>query len=286
MPIIISDSLVLGTVDNPTNTPIFLWESILTTGVAVVDASSEDADHPAANLSNPITAQYWAADEADIADDIYLTVSIISVTPVIVDAVGLAVHNFGSGQNVISVEGTTDNLETGSPQWSELVQEQLLANDDPVILRFTPQSLTGLRLKIQPSSTLSVPYLSVMYVGKLLVCERGTHADHVPITFGRDWKQLTNMSESGHFLDRILTSESRSTRFDLKLIRQTWYRQNMDAFIDAAKLTPFFFAWRPQTYPADVGYCWLTQPPQPAVHFETGRVIVSFEMNGIAASVG
>ena len=285
MPIVISDGLVLGTVANPTGTPIFLWlndatlfEALDSTGNVEVS----DADFPAVNLRNPATNLRWQANAAYIGGDIYVTASLDGLEDV--DAMGIAVHNLGTGRNIISVQGTT-NIVGGSPSpnWTELIAESMQANDDPLLFRWEPQTLTGVRLKIASaqSPVTSIPAIGVMYIGKLLVLERGTHTDHSPINLNRQTKTLTSRSESGQFLGRIVTSSGAETCLALKFIRSLFYREQMEPFVRAARTGPFFMAWRPEAFPNDVGYCWLTEDPQPVMHFDTGRFALTLQMSGV-----
>jgi hypothetical protein len=274
---VISEALALLPGSIPLNTPIFGWESIATAGT--ITATSEDASFPASNLSNPSTALRWKAEEEGSplgppAADQYLTVAIDQVDPV--DYLAVAVHNLGTSQNVLSVEGS----DGGSPEWSELVQESIQANDDPVVFRFTPQSLSGIRLRIQPGSL--VPMVAVLYVGKLLVMERGTHTDHSPINLARTTRVMNGKSETGNFLGRVVLSESRATQFTANRIREVFYRNTLDEFIRSARETPFFFAWKPQELPSDVGYCWASNDPKPSRHFDTKTYSFTLDMGGVA----
>jgi hypothetical protein len=279
--IVTSQALVLSPAGESLATPIIGYHTIATPGT--ITASTEADGFPASNMGNPSTALRWKAAEEGSppgppAADQYLEVAITDIEPV--DYLAIAVHNMGSGQHVVSVEGSVG----GSPEWFELVQESLQANDDPIVFRFTPQSLTGVRLRIQPSQVTepTVPYVSVMYVGKLLVLERGTHSEHVPINLGRKTRVMNGMSETGNFLGRVILSQSRSTSFSLKHLRQTWYRANFDPFVVAAQEVPFFFAWRPQAHPGDVGYVVLTSDVQPTRDFSTATMAVTLQMNGAA----
>jgi len=279
--IVTSQALVLSPVGESLVTPIIGYENIVT--ATAITATSEDADHPASNLATPSTALRWVAEQEGSplgppAADQYLTLTIDQVDDV--DYLAVAVHNLGSGQNTVSVEGSSG----GSPEWFELVQESIQPNDDPIVFRFTPQSLTGIRLRIQPSqaTTPTTPYVAVMYVGKLLVLERGTHAEHIPINLGRKTRVMSGMSETGNFLGRVVLSKSRATSFSLKLLRATWYRANFDPFVVAATELPFFFAWKPTEFPSDVGYCVLTNDLQPTRDFATGRFSITIQMSGVA----
>jgi hypothetical protein len=93
---------------------------------------------------------------------------------------------------------------------------------------------------------------------------------------------MNGMSETGNFLGRIVLSGARQTSFALKQIRQTWYRANMEPFLEAATGHPFFFAWKPTEFPGDVGYVTMSNDPQPSREFDTGRMALTLQMNGVA----
>jgi hypothetical protein len=283
--IVISSSLALSpTADNPLNTPVFGWDSLITTGN--ITATSSDADRPVTNLANPSTALRWMAAEEGSplgppAADQYITVTISQVDPI--DYLAIAVHNLGSGSNPVSVEGTTD-LDASPVLWTELITPRMLANDDPVIFRFTPQSLAAIRLRIQPSMATvpTTPILGVMYVSKLLVSPRGTHQDYTPINLAKSVTAPIGVSENGQFLGRVVISQSRASPFALKHLTPTFYREEMQPMIDASKDTPLFFAWKPTEFPNDMGFVFITNDPMPSRSFDTGRMAVEFSMMGVA----
>jgi hypothetical protein len=271
--IVISNSLSLSpTADNPLNTPVFGWESLVTAGT--VSATSAASGFPATNVANPSTNLRWVAELGSPADEQYLTVTISEIDPI--DYLAVAVHNFGSANIPVSVEGSTG----GSPEWFELTAPQMLANDDPVLFRFEPQSLSGIRLRMQVGD--AAPYVAVMYAGKLLVCERGTHQDYTPINLARDTVAPIGVSESGHFLGRVVISEGRSSPFSLRMLRQTWYRETMDPMVRVLKSTPVFFAWKPTEHPNDIGFVFVTNDVKPVRHFDTHTIAVEFQMVGVA----
>jgi hypothetical protein len=276
--IVISQSFLLSPGGVPLNTPVFGWRNMATAVIATTEAD----DYPASNLLNVSTALRWMAEYGSPIDDQYLTFTLPGVDQV--DYVAIAVHNLGTGQNTVSVEAL--NTSTSPDSWDEIVQEQILANDDPVIFRFEPQVYTQVRLRIQPSpsSPVEVPFIAVAFVGKLLVMPRGTHTDHVPINLNIISNVMTGKSETGNFLGRVVLSEGRSTNIAFQRLDASWYRTNMQPFIAAAKADPFFFAWKPQEFINDVGYCWLTNDPSPTRHFDTGTMALTLNMGGVAVS--
>jgi hypothetical protein len=117
-----------------------------------------------------------------------------------------------------------------------------------------------------------------------LVCERGTHQDYVPINLARTTTAPIGISESGHFLGRVVISEGRASPFSLKLLRPTWYREKMDPMVKALRSRPTFFAWKPTEFPNDVGFVFVTNDPKPTRSFDTGRFSVEFQMTGVAVA--
>lgn len=252
--------------------PIIGWHNLVTsTNVA---ATSADVNHPASNLGNPATHLYWLADD-DVSppnDDQYLTVTTNFSGEI--DYVAIAGHNLGSAQGLVSVEGFI------AAAWQEIVAPSLLAGDGPALFRFTAQVLPQVRLRLQPGN--ADPRVAVLYAGKLLVMQTGLYAGHTPMPHARKVKTVDGVSESGKFLGQIVTRETRQNAAKFQLLTPDWYRTNFDPFLAQAKGVPFFFAWRPDTYPDEVGYCWLTNDPEPVPEPPSNLLTVELRMRGVA----
>jgi len=61
-----------------------------------------------------------------------------------------------------------------------------------------------------------------------------------------------------------------------------WYRDELDPFFAQRPRRPAFWAWRPSSYPAEVGYVWLSGSPQPSNQRSNGMMSVDFTFEGIA----
>jgi hypothetical protein len=267
--IVISPNLVLSPVYAESAwLPAIGWQNLVT--ITNVAATSADADYPVTNLANPNTTLHW---ESLVATEQYLTVTLS--TDQAIDYLAVARHNFGTAGIICSVEGLT--ADDGAV-WEELCPEQTLADDAPVLFRFVPTVLIGVRLRLQPSGT--APEAAVMYVGKLLVCQRSVQVGHVPLPMGRRRTMINNRSEDGEFLGTVQTGEGLSTSADLQNFEPAWFRENFKPFLDAAP--PFFFAWNPLYYPDEVGYAWLTNDPQPQLSHLVGYISVTLQMDGLA----
>jgi hypothetical protein len=271
--IIISSSLVLEqTGTEGANNPVIGYEQLAT--IANVTATSEDADNPVTNVCNPATNLVWLSGSTSTQ---YITVVHDRVDPI--DYVGIAEHNLGSTGCTVSVEGYSELDEFDAPIWVELVEGALLADDQPAVFRFEPQSLIGVRIKMVPDG--EEPSIAVVYVGKLLVLPRPIYEGHTPITLGRSAQVTNGRTERGKFLGRIVTQESVSTSVQLPHLPRGWYRTHMKPFTEFAIDNPFFFAWRPQEFPAEVGYAWLTADPRPSNSRLEGFVEVELSLSGI-----
>jgi hypothetical protein len=54
-------------------------------------------------------------------------------------------------------------------------------------------------------------------------------------------------------------------------------------FTTSGKGTPFFFAWRPASYPRETGYVWLTGDPVPVNQRSNGMMSVGLDYDGTVA---
>lgn len=268
----ISDSLVLSE-DDPDlhpNQPVIGWQNVVL--AENVSSETEDDDHPVSNVANPATHLYWVGDDPPTDGEV---VTVETGTADDVDYIALARHNFGTAGISVTVEAQ----EESGGSWTELFSESVPADDSPILYRFDPQPLFALRFLLSEGS--EHPRIAVIYCGKLTILQRRIYVGHTPITMGRSTRVANNRSESGEFLGRVILSETVESGVSLQNLTPSWYRENMEPFLKEAQETPFFFAWRPSTYPKEIGYCWLTNDPQPENQRANGMMSVSLDMSGV-----
>jgi hypothetical protein len=191
--------------------------------------------------------------------------------------VGIAGHNFGSQGLTVTLETTVD----GSTWVSE--SSVMPANDNPLMFRITPGIYLGIRFSLTGVGSTK-PRAAVWYVHKLLIMERSlsVDTDHAPVNLNRQTKVAVGRSTGGAFLGQIVVNESRKTKAEFKWITSGFYRESVDPFIKSSQSTPFFFAWAPSEYPADVGYCWMLDDPVAMQDTITRRFSLTMNMQGIA----
>lgn len=277
--VVVSSGLVVSPgVDGLTaDNPIIGYQTLVTANN--VTATTAQTDWPASNLSNVSTYLKWKAQSGSPLLDEYLTV--VPDTADDIDYVGIAGHNFGSGQMPVSVEVLDES--TSPATWVEVISEVLLADDGPVIFRFDKDVYPSVRLRIQPSLLAEqvTPFAAVLYVGELLILQRRIYVGHTPIPYGRQLNLANHRSISGAFLGRIVLSETVQTSIELQNLTASWYRANFEPFLQAAREIPFFFGWRPGTYPREIGFSWLSGDPQPQNQLANGMMSISFDVEGI-----
>lgn len=270
--IVISSELVLAApgAGIDLDAPMFGYQNyVVSTGVT---ATTENALYPASNVANVSTASFWRGTSTALH---YLTATLASAQDV--DYVGIARHNFGSAGIAVSIE-TQAGL--GDP-WVEVVAPAIPANNSTLIFRFVKDTVYAVRVKLAAGSAF--PEAAVLYAGELLVSTQRIYVGHSPITLNRQTQVVNGQSESGNYLGRIITGSSLSTTVNLTHLKPDWYRASFDPFVVAAQATPFFFGWRPQSYPAECGYSWLTNNPSPTNMMANGMMQVSLEVAGVAS---
>jgi hypothetical protein len=274
--IVISTNLALSLAADPgADNAVIGWHNIVTAGNIAADSSL--TGFPASNMANPATFLKWKAAAFNSPPDSppvdeHVTITTGSVDPI--DYVAIAGHNLGSSATPVSIEGLI------SGNWEEIVQATVLPDDGPALFRFVPQSLSQVRLRLQDGTAPA--QIAVVYCGRLLVMERGLYDNHTPISYARRVEVSNGRSERGQFLGRIVTGRSLASSARFTLLSPAWFRASMDPFLIAAQAQPFFFAWRPQTYPHEIGFAWLTNDPMPVNAPPSKLIEIELQMGGVA----
>lgn len=266
--IIISPNITLGPT-NPEringNNPLIGIDNLVT--ASNMTATTQDADFPLVNLANPDTYNYWKA--TSNATQV-LTLDTGVEEPDDVDYLAVAGHNL-AGRSVL-VEAYT------GAGWETVVPEAIPANNDPLMFRWQPNGLAQVRMTIDGGDDAA--QIAVLYIGKLLVMQRRVYVGYTPYPFAKETKVTNNKSENGHFLGRILLQESINNDVSFSNLTPSWVRTYFKPFIEEAKTRPFFWAWRPESYPDEVGFSWLRGDPQPQNSSPNGRMSVTMQLGG------
>lgn len=227
-------------------------------------ASSAETNFPADAPLNELTYEYWrpTALPADWTLDAGSSVS--------ANYVGIASHTLKG--NTITIQGSNDNST-----YTDI--DSLIATDNSQIMfLFAPVSYRYWRLHIVGST---IPSVGVVYVGTTLDMLRPYYAGITPISLSNDVVIRPNRSDGGQWLGRSVIRSGSSMSAEFKNLDNAWVRTSFKDFMNDAISYPFFFAWRPDNYPEDVGYVWVTESIKPSNMGIRDLMQVSFSMNGL-----
>jgi hypothetical protein len=171
-----------------------------------------------------------------------------------------------------------EDVEYDQWNWTLIGDEQMPADDSPIIWRFAQQSLLAVRLRVKPIAV--APEASVMYTDVLLQLQRRIYVGHRVLNYNRRANVVTGFSDEANFLGRLVLGELKESSLSLQNITPAFYRSDVDPWLSNSIEKPFFFAWRPQGYPLEVGFCWLTGDAQMSNQRPNGMVQVSASLRG------
>lgn len=217
----------------------FGYKTILTEDNITV--TSQVAGFPGISLANPLTAERWKPSALPA------TATIDAGEAVDVDYIGLASHTFGRDSTTLTVQYSTDGIT-----WTDIDTK---APGDNKAIMFIFDKITARYWRLSLAGT-AVPSLGVMYIGELLVSQRKIYGGHTPITMGRKTRVIRNKTEGGQFAGISQIREGVRTSVALRHLTAAWYRSEFEPFVLSSRARPFFFAWRAEDYPDEVGYVW------------------------------
>jgi hypothetical protein len=224
------------------------YQSIL--AAATLSGTAGQPRFPMSSITNPATYERYTptAMPATIQADAGAVMAC--------DYVGIAAHNLGSLGCTVYVESSTDAVN-----WTTRLT--LTPTDDTTLMGlFDPVSARYWRLRITGTTA---PTVGVVYLGAMLTMQRTIYGGHTPITLARVTAVRAALSETGQWLGATQTRNGFSTSFAWKNLTAAWYRANFDPFVATnPRVKPFFIAWRPYSFPSEVGYCWATGDISPS----------------------
>jgi len=198
-----------------------------------------------------------------------------------IDYIAIGAHNLYSGLTsnnnpapvaitlsyATSIGGTPIQIETLTPDSDDALMVLFDAvNAHEIILSFTTFA----------EST----ELGVIYSGKSLEMERPIFGGHSPAVLNANTQYQSTISESGQFLGRTITRQGVEASYSWRHLTSDWYRSEFQPFVQAARKTPFFIKWRPDTY-EDTVFGHTTGDISPTIMTGGSRLMeVSFKIKG------
>lgn len=270
MSIYISTDLILNPPSSlyDTRAPRIGWHTLVAEGN--VSASESESGYPVRNVAIPITGSdlYW---RGGVSSQQIIEADFSVAAPI--NYIAIARHNLGD----ITAEMTVE-YDDGT-NWVA-VDNPITPNTNHAIIAEFEEVLTrGLRLRLENCN--APPEISVWYAGEILRVERPIYVGHTPFPFAKVPSVSTGFSENGEFLGRIKRREMYEESMSFSNITPNWMRSHAKPFFDASETRPFFIAWRPSEYPAEVGYVWTRGYPSAENSSPNGRMSFNFSYQGI-----
>jgi len=269
---------LLGTYD--INLPIIGLSPVSAVAVSTSNSptttDAEDADFPIENLLNQAMHLRWASNSTTA--DVFLDATLLPDTT---NYVAFANHNF-SGLT-ITIYGYTNNSPSDQV---EIFAATLIADNSPLLMEFPEGSYAQIRVKL--SGPLGVRTCAVMHAGLLLRMNRGVkvETDHAPVYQATKIDVLSGLSESGNFIGRLVRNQVAETKYEFTQIDEDFF--NVLTGTPLWEFTkfyapnyPFFIAWAPNDYPADLGFMWTTADILPLQNPITRRFAMTLQVRGI-----
>lgn len=246
------------------NSPLVGYHNVVRAN-NITGPSSTLSTNPERLLASTDTYSYWAS--SSLAEQ-----AITIARAGAFDYVGIARHNFGTGGTSVRVEGHDGG------DWVSLTTPVVPDNDDPLMLVFETEYYERYRVALLPGTL--PPRAAVLYLGNVLALPSRIYVGHTPIPYSIEEDMTDGISESGDYLGRVYRNESRSGQIVQQNIDPAFYRLHMDPWVRSRD--PFFFAWRPQKYPSEVGYVWRTGAAKPVNQRPNGMMQLTMNVVGVA----
>ncbi len=260
-------AIVLATSPDDANNPWVGYHNVLLEANVSSDEAAET--FPVSNVATTSTAEKWKAESTDPQGIVIAEGGVDEC-----DYFALAKHNLGSTGATLILQTSPDGVT-----WTDVTEEIAPGSDFVVMYRFEAATAAFWRLYITPGD--APPQIAVMYLGKLLVIMRSIYVGHTPITLGRSQNVTIGRSDNGQFLGLYLRSQTYKSSVDLKNLTPAWYRSMFDPFAASMASVPFFWAWRPGSYPEECAYAWNTQGVTPTNQSPNGMMQVAFPLEGV-----
>ena len=231
-----------------------------------VTASSAQDDFPADAPLRPDTFERWRPTSTSATWEVDLG----SAQPV--SYVGIAAHTLGESNASVLVEYSQDGGET----WQQF-SARAPGDDRAIMFLANEVAARNWRLTFESQAIFEV---GVIYLGPVLVMQRPIYGGHTPVLLSRTTTIRTSRSRSGQFLGQDFRRRGYQTSASFSNLEPAWLRREFEPFIEDARIYPYFFAWRPTTYPREVAYVWTADDIAPQNSGTRELMDVSWDMVG------
>ena len=240
---------------------------------ATITATSSATGFDPENVIDGTTYDYWRPTSGNAT----LTATLSSVQEI--DYLGIAAHDLGSVGASFQLQhyidgGWVDTTDAYTPNQFTAIQ-----TGDATIMAFFPRVFTDRVRVIFTSDT--VFSVGVLYVGKAFAFERPFYQGHRPLNLNRRTTIARHVTERGLDVGRHIRRKGATTQIAVNNQTPQFIRNQVAPFIAKRRTKGFFFAWRPDSLPDDVAFCWSTDNIQPVNNGRRDLMDLSFSVQAI-----
>jgi hypothetical protein len=220
------------------------------TSAAMLSGGTREG-YPLAALIDPATYSRWSP-----AGDSGLVSLIIDLGAArTVDYIGIAAHTLAGASALTILSSTNGGVYT------ERLQIPSVPDNSAIMGLFAPVSARYWAFTV----TITQPvYIGHIKIGQALAMQRAIYGGHAPVNLSPVWETRRNLSETGQWLGATRRGLRYRSEYQWRHLGAAWYRENFAPFVSTdPQSSPFFLAWRPQSYPDGAAYAWATAPIAP-----------------------
>lgn len=232
-----------------------------------VTASSEATAHPKENATDALDWDWWeptsmpawiAVDAGQAVDVTYL---------------GIAAHDLRTQGVTVTLQSSTDGVS-----WSD-ISSFVPSDNSPQMLITARNTARYWRVYLEGNAP---PKIGVVQLGLALAMQRPIYQGHSPMSLSRQTDIRPNRAEGGSRLGRSIIRRGNATSVSFENLSAQWVRDHFDPFIKMARTYPFFWAWRPNQFPDEVGWGWVNDDIVPENSGPRNLMSVGFDVVGVA----
>jgi len=232
-----------------TENPFFAWDNWA--AGATYGGAATLADGAAANAFNGATYDAWRPNVTATTAALW----VIFPTARAVKFAAFAAHNLGTLGASVQVQYSTD---TGATWTGSGVGTVAIADDKPMAFRFAPGvSATHWRFNFSGLTAADPVYIGAAFMGAELVMPTRFYDGFAPIITPTDVQLTANTTEGGPFIRQSVKRIGSTLDCTFNHLEPSFVRGDFRPFQEAYNAgSPFFFGWRPATFPQDIHYGW------------------------------
>lgn len=235
---------------------------------STVSASTEATGQPKENATDGLDWDYWSP------TSLPAWIKVDAGESKTVTYMAVAAHDLATQGVTVTPQYSTDDSS-----WSDAATGTVPNDDGPLMFLFSTTEARYWRLHLSGGS---VPKVGVVQVGRALAFQRALYQGHSPITLSRQTDIRPNRAEGGARLGRSIIRRGNATQFSVDNLTAAWVRSDLDPFIKDARTRAFFLAWKPNTYPDEIGWVWVNEDIVPENTGPRDLMSVSFNVVGVA----